>query len=499
MTLIIEAINNHANTNPGSVALHSGNRKITYAALQKNIWKLATVLIENDVKILGLYLDNGIEWVMIDLASQCAGITLVPLPSFFSGKQIKYIFDKANLDAVVCMDRTIIPDSCERLSTSELISGVNLYKCFGDFNRYNSLKHTGKITFTSGTTGSPKGVCLTNNSISRVAESLVNATRCAGIEKHLSLLPLSTLLENIAGIYAPLLKGATCQLPTLAETGLTGASGFNVTRMLECLDRYKPDSIILLPQMLSDLVCAIESGLKFPDSLKFIAVGGGVISSSIIKRARLHNLPVYEGYGLSECGSVIALNTPQYDRPGSAGKPLNNIDVSLAEDGEIMVKGNFMQGYLGGQAIDNNEWLATGDIGEIDEDGFLYVTGRKKNIFITSFGRNVSPEWAESELINTTAIKQAVVFGEARPVNCAVIVPENKWVEDHFIGSAVDLVNRGLPDYARVFYWVKAKEEFNPANGLATANGRPVRDRIYKLYENEINRCYEKLLISGSV
>jgi long-subunit acyl-CoA synthetase (AMP-forming) len=443
-------------------------------------------------------MDNGIDWVLIDLAAQCAGITLVPLPPFFSTGQIEYIFGKANIDAVISIDRKVIPDKCTTVIIKELAPGVNLYKCAGNGNVYNLLKHTGKITFTSGTTGTPKGVCLTNESIARVANSLLAATQFVDIENHLSLLPLSTLLENIAGIYAPLLKGATCQVPSLNETGLTGSTGFDVIRMLECLERYQPDSVILLPQMLNDMVYAAESGIKIPGSLKFIAVGGGVISPSIIKRARTQKLPVYEGYGLSECGSVVALNTPQYDRPGSAGKPLNNIDVSLADDGEIMVKGNFMQGYLGGHAINNTEWLATGDIGEIDEDGYLYVTGRKKNIFITSFGRNVSPEWTESELINTSAIKQAVVFGEARPVNCAVIVPVSNYMDDHLIEVAIDLANKNLPDYARVYYWVKAKESFNLKNSLASTNGHPVREKIYKLYENEINHCYENLLISGS-
>ena len=497
MKMIYETISGHADRFPENIALQSGNRLVTYASLQKHIWNLASEFIENDVKILGLYLDNGVDWVLVDLAAQFAGITLVPLPAFFTARQINYIFEKANIDSVVSSSRNIIPESCRVAITAGLAPDVNLYKCNNISRNYNSLKNTGKITFTSGTTGEPKGVCLTNDSLTNVANSLVTATHKINIQKHLCLLPLTVLLENIAGVYAPLLKGATCQLPSLADTGLTGATGFNANKMLNCLDHYQPDSIILLPQMLHDLVYTIESDQDKPESLKFIAVGGGVISPILIKRAREKGLPVYEGYGLSECSSVVSINVPENDRPASAGKLIDNIQITISGENEIMLKGNFMQGYLGDTAIDNNAWYATGDIGKIDQDGYLHIKGRKKNIFITSYGRNVSPEWIESELLNTSVIRQVVVFGEAKPVNCAVIVPSDARTDDRLIARAIDITNRNLPEYAQIYYWIRAKQDFNLQNGLATANGRPVRERIYKLHEREIDSLFEQKRVTG--
>lgn len=498
MNQILEAISRHAKNTPGNIALHSRESEILYADLQKQIWKIATVFIENEVRVLGLYLENSIEWVLIDLAAQCAGVTLVPLPFFFSKNQIEFIFEKANIDSVISDNSEFLPYSYKITIIRKLESGINLYKRKKCSSNYSSLKHTGKITFTSGTSGQPKGVCLTNNSIASIAASLVAVTKFIQIKKHLCLLPLSTLLENIAGVYAPLLKGITCQLPSLKETGLSGATGFEASRMFDCINKYQPNSMILLPQMLQGLMCGLEAGSSIPDSLKFIAVGGGMISMSLIKRARAKKIPVYEGYGLSECASVVTLNVPDNDRPGSAGKILNNIEVHLSDDNEILLKGNFMQGYLGGKAISNDEWFATGDVGKIDEKGFVYITGRKKNIFITSFGRNVSPEWTESELICSPLIKQAAVFGEARPANCAIIVPVDIHTYDCLIENAIDMANKNLPDYARIHYWIRAKEEFNLKNGLGTANGRPVRDKLYKLYESDINNCYEKKLSFGN-
>lgn len=490
---VLDVIAVHATNTPGRVALRAGAKTLTYSALYEQLRLLAGRFLESDVQILGLYLDNGIAWVLIDLAAQYAGIVLVPLPRFFSPRQLEHIIARTNIDTIISLHREIIPCGFRpKPVVSMPLSGINLYRRATNANTRISLKQTGKITFTSGTTGVPKGVCLTNRAINRVALALHEITQTIAIDSHLCLLPLSTLLENIAGVYAPLIKGACCLLPATAETGLGGATQFDTTQMLNCLDRYRPRSIILLPQMLHDLVIAVESGTPCPDYLNFVAAGGGVVAPAVIERARHVGLPVFEGYGLSECASVVALNTSTADRIGSVGRLLPDVEIRIADDNEILLRGEFMQGYLGERARCRQDWLATGDIGSIDEEGFLHITGRKKNVFITSFGRNVSPEWIESTLLNSGVIKQAIVFGEARPVNCAVIAVAGEHIEDHLIDSVIDNANEMLPDYARVGYWIRARDEFQVKNGLATANGRPLRNEIYRLYEREIENCYAR-------
>jgi len=197
---------------------------------------------------------------------------------------------------------------------------------------------------------------------------------------------------------------------------------------------------------------------------------------------------VYEGYGLSEACSVVALNTPQSHCEGTVGKILPHAKVDIAEDGEIYVSGALFSGYLGDGTEDIQRY-ATGDIGYVDEAGFLHLKGRKKHIFITSFGRNVSPEWVESEMTIEPAIAQCCVFGEAKPFNVAVIYPRQGFAQDA-VAQAVAHANMRLPDYARVKRWVIADEPFSVENGLWTGTGRPRRLMIAKAYQAAMDKLY---------
>ena len=149
-----------------------------------------------------------------------------------------------------------------------------------------------------------------------------------------------------------------------------------------------------------------------------------------------------------------------------------------------------MSGYIQAPKL-NDDWIHTGDTGYIDEDGFLFISGRIKNIFITSFGRNISPEWPEAELCSSPLIMQAAVFGEARPVNCAVIVAAGQAIDNHLIQAAIDSTNQRLPDYAQIRYWVKALEPFSVKNGMLTGNGRVIREKVYSVYQTDIEEFYK--------
>jgi long-chain acyl-CoA synthetase len=163
-------------------------------------------------------------------------------------------------------------------------------------------------------------------------------------------------------------------------------------------------------------------------------------------------------------------------------------------DGELFVAGVRCLGYLGeDDAVDDallNGMVATGDLGHIDADGFVHITGRKKNVFITSFGRNVSPEWVESELLQHPAFAQAVVHGEARPFNVAIVWPRRADLDDDALRQALEEINRGLPDYAQVRDIVRADAPFSFADGLSTSNGRPRRDAILARYRNAVASRY---------
>jgi long-subunit acyl-CoA synthetase (AMP-forming) len=301
------------------------------------------------------------------------------------------------------------------------------------------------------------------------------------------VLPLSTLLENIGGVYVPLLAGATCHLPPLERVGLHGAAKLDVGRMTGAFGQCHATSAILTPQLLQAFVTHLERhACDLPD-LRFLAVGGAPVSGRLLVRAGRLGLPVFEGYGLSECASVVSLNTPLENLPGSVGKPLPHVGLKFAGDGEILVKGAVMLGYCGKDGVD--EYWPTGDTGYLDEAGFLHLTGRKKNIFITSFGRNVSPEWVEKELTHHPAIMQAAVFGEGKPWNVAVVVARDPALVDEAVMEA----NRELPDYARIGKWLAASEPFLLENGQLTANGRLKREAIWPMYSEKISALYEEV------
>jgi long-chain acyl-CoA synthetase len=491
VSLVLQSLCDRARGQPRAVALRDEHITFTYGELVAQVERFASELARRNVRVLGVLADNSPAWVVTDLAAIQVGITLVPLPGFFSDAQLRHALTDAGVDA-------ILTDQPRRFGTLTGIgpeaTRLDVAGTALSLLRMPSPRRlpadVAKITYTSGTTGAPKGACLSTAAMEAVAASLLEIVGAEAPHHHLSLLPLATLLENIGGIYLPLLAGTTCVVPALEHVGLRGAAGLDTVRMVEALRRYQATSAIFIPQMLQALVSALEQGAEPLEHLRFVAVGGAPVSPRLLARARALGLPVYEGYGLSECASVVALNVPGRDRVGSVGQPLPHVRLRFAADGEIEVAGSLFQGYLGTQETPLDAFWPTGDIGLLDENGFLHLTGRKKNMFITSFGRNVAPEWIERELTLSPVIVQAAVFGEARPWNAAVILPRAGATRAE-VEAGVRSANRELPDYARVSAWIAADEAFAVTNGQLTATGRPRREEILKMYGARIDVIYE--------
>lgn len=458
-------------------------------ALKERVTRLARALARARPRVIGLLADNGFEWLAADLAAEQAGVALVPLPGFFTIAQLRHAAAASAMDALLADSPEIALDLGFGAPAS--IGGSTLGWYRRDVDPVALPAGTTKITFTSGTTGTPKGVCLGAAQQQALARSLEQVTRPLGLTRHLCLLPLPVLLENAAGARAALSSGAECIAAPLAEVGVSGATGFDPLMCLAAIERWRAESVILLPQMLLALTAALEAGARRPSRLRFAAVGGAKLAPALLERARAAGLPAYEGYGLTECGSVVTLNLPGADRPGSVGRPLAHNEVRIAADGEILVSGSCSLGYLGrGEVPTSGAWLRTGDRGRLDADGFLYVEGRRKHVLITSFGRNVAPEWPEAELAAGGAIAQAAVFGEAQPRLCAVVVPRSAALTEAAIDAEVSRANRRLPDYAQVEFWIRAEEPFSAANGLATPNGRVRRDAVWSRYGARLEALY---------
>lgn len=473
-----QILRNHAERHTRRIALWGDHLKLDYATLYAEVVYRQQRLRDEQVSVIALALDNGVEAMLWDLAALFEGLTCVTLPSFFSPTQRAHCLEQSQAQRVIAepeLETELRAAGYER-------NGEFWRRTFSGLNRMPA--GTAKLTFTSGTTGTPKGVCLSAESLLRVARELNEASKPCDPQHHLALLPLAILLENL-GCYAALYAGATLSVPSQKTLGILGASGVDTPRLLACLASRGPESLILVPQLLQVLVSAAEQKAFVPQKLRFAAVGGARVSESLLQRAQRIGLPVYEGYGLSECASVVCLNRPDARRAGSVGQPLPHIQIRLAEDGEVLIKGSSLLGYLG-DAPYTEEWWPSGDLGEFDTDGFLYLKGRKKHQFVTSFGRNVNPEWVEAELTQRRHIAQAFVYGEALPRNHALLWPHRPDCTDAELAAAVAEANETLPDYAQVHHWTRLPHPFTAANGLLTANGRPRRDAIVAMYRTQL-------------
>lgn len=453
--MLLQAIQKHP---AEKIALCDEQSSVNYGELKQEIQNRVEALQE--VSVLAIALDNGVDWILWDLAALQAGIVCVPLPPFFTQEQIDHAISVAGVTHIL---------SPGGLRPSGISAAANL------------PAGTAKVTFTSGTTAAPKGVCLPQSAMDNVARSIFDVLGSEFVGTHASVLPLAVLLENVAGVCAGLIAGCTIKFTSLSRFGA------RYEHIRDVLENTGANSVILVPEILRSLMAQVAARGALPD-LRFIAVGGSKIDSALIKQARAMGLPVYEGYGLSECASVVAMNTPGRDRPGATGKLLPHVKARIV-DGEIQIKNPGFLGYIGEPV---SSMFNTGDLGEFDADGFLKVTGRKKNVLITSYGRNISPEWVEATLLAQPAIAQVIIYGDAKPDLSALVVPSSPQAD---VADAIEGANAALPDYAQVKEF-QISSPFTVENGLLTGTGRPRRDQIMKTLKIKEN-AHELLRSTG--
>jgi long-subunit acyl-CoA synthetase (AMP-forming) len=500
MEQLFEALEKRAINFPDRDALISNEESaqsiITNQQLVDNINCVASYFKAEGVQCLGLYMDNCAAWILCDLAAEKLGITLVPIPLFFTPSQVEHLVTSAGVSVIIT--QTLMSGTLKNnrslnfgyIETSLPLENTIMLRVATKerADKKVDLANSIKITYTSGSTGEPKGVCLSAENIGAVCEGIVASMSSMAATNHLCVLPLATLLENIAGVYVCLMHGGVVITEPLAALGFMSNAEFDISKLLEKIELHQVGSLILLPQMLAILIHEFnETVAKQCSNLQFIAVGGGKSSTPILHQASKLGLPVFEGYGLSECGSVVSLNLPSQQRIGSVGKPLPHLRVVISEAGEIVIEGQSMLGYLGELDQPLNR-IYTGDLGYIDADGYIFVSGRRNTKIVSSFGRNISPEWVEASFSASTVIAQIAVFGEARPSLSAVIVSAGNNIEE--IQKAIDECNKYLPDYAQIRQWISAVQAFTPNNNLLTNNGRLKRQNIEKLYQEKLAELY---------
>ncbi len=342
------------------------------------------------------------------------------------------------------------------------------------------------IIYTSGTTGNPKGVMLTHaNFISNynAAKSLIDVTETDVL---LSFLPLSHVFERLGGHYVPLFSGAKV---AYAESTFTVAQNMqdvsptvmlSVPRLYETMhDRVlravqagsslkqkifhwgvsvgsavssriqhgeKPSALLQLKQSIADKLVFAKLKAATGGKLRFFVSGGAALPKSIAEFFHAAGILILEGYGLTETSPIISMNHPDKWKFGTVGAPIPGIEVKIAEDGEIITRGpHVMKGYFNNEeatteSIDSDGWFHTGDIGIFDEDGFIKITDRKKNIIVLSNGKNVAPQPLESQLVQSPFITQIMLVGNERKNIAALIVPNfdalKSWASENGVDTS---------------------------------------------------------------
>jgi len=341
------------------------------------------------------------------------------------------------------------------------------------------------LIYTSGTTGEPKGVMLSHHNFVSNVVSSCSVIPVTEQELWLCFLPLSHSFERMAGHYTPIHVGGTI------------AYAESVEKLPENLLEVKPTVMDAVPRLFEKLWAKVEQGAKeqgkekvfqravevgrqyarvtraehraasfslklkyrvfdklvfskvrarLGGRVKYFVSGGAPIREDLEWNFTAVGLPILGGYGLTESSPVISVNTIDHWRPGSVGRPIPGVEVRTAEDGEILARGpNIMRGYYHRDAetkaaLDDEGWLHTGDIGHVDEDGFLYVTDRKKELFKTSGGKYIAPQPIEGMLRASPLIAEAVAIGDNRNFVTALVVPDfealNPWAKDHGVDPA---------------------------------------------------------------
>jgi long-chain acyl-CoA synthetase len=405
------------------VAIVDDSGPITYYELSLASKKVAA-LLSNDAtpeaeQHVGILLPSSKEFVASYFGILFANKTPVPLNPLYSPAQLSYVIKDANLNTILTFSAFEKP-LCNLEINPVYLDKAGAY-CdtpLEDFEPYTgSDDDLAAIFYTSGTTANPKGVMLTHKNIVSNLQGCVPRFHFDEHEVVLGTLPLFHTLAFTTTLALPLYFGAT-----IVYTGR-----FSAPKALDTIMKHKVTIVVAVPSMYRVLLRTIEAGKYDISSVRLCTTGGESVPKDLIESFnRVFSLPLIEGYGLTEASPIVSVNSPENNKPYTAGQPLPNLQVRIVgddgndlpanQDGEIWVKGpNVMKGYCNmpeetRQAITPDGWLKSGDVGRLDEDGFLKITGRKKELIIIG-GENVSPYEIEEVLSHHPKVFEVAVVG----------------------------------------------------------------------------------------
>ncbi|GAB6852795.1 AMP-binding protein [Paraburkholderia kururiensis] len=443
--------------------------------------------------VVGIVIRNSINWLIADLACLFSNLTSLPLPQAFTRAQAEHLAAKCDFFLVdEAGEATLEQRWGLQTSAARKLRVDQMAPAPGAMPASPQLAPDGswicKIIHTSGTTSRPKGVCLSENALAATLRSLHEALPAGCHHRYLSLVPLSLLLEQITALYMPLLSGGTVHF--LPETvPLLGEPGGSADRMIDWLMNVRPGACTVPPMVVNRLLTRLEQGeaelanYLRADDAPHVTCGGAAVSAEVLARLAALGVEIFQGYGLSENASVVSVNTRAANRHGSVGRPLPHVQLRIADDGGIQIRSASQFSHYSGEdpsacAHTADGWLDTGDLGNLDEDGYLFISGRKKNVICLPNGRNVSPEQVELELRQLDGIHDAVVFLDNEDGLVALLHTGEVSDTAPWLGWMADNLS-DIERPARLWLLPRGNELLTR---LYTVTGRPQRGDIAQAY-----------------
>lgn len=415
------------------------------------------------------------------------------------------------------------------------------------------------IIYTSGTTGPPKGVCLTHDNFLSNCRSSADLLPLRENDLNLSFLPLSHVFERMAGYYFPLFLGGSiayaenmdsvpqnlrevrptvvCAVPrfyekmyaniinAIAQSPPAKQKIFNwALKVAKAhtdakLNKIWPSPFICAQYLIAKKFVFLKLRQAVGGRLKFFISGGAPLSKELAEFFYALGILILEGYGLTESSPVISCNTVNAFEFGSVGKPIKDVEVKIAPDGEILARGpNVMKGYYKNEqatkeTIDNDGWLHTGDIGFIDDEGYLHITDRKKDIIITAGGKNIAPQNIESLIKSDSYIQEVVLYGDKRPYITALVVPNFDALKGlalrqgipyitvdelvrhprvyEFIANRIEERQKDLPRYEKIKKFALLDRNLTIESGEITPTLKVKRKKVCEKYKEVFDKMYE--------
>ena len=517
----------------------------------KRIKKISFFLIKNRIKKgdrVFLLSNNRIEWVEFDLAIMMSGG--VTVPSFVTNNTTdnEFIIKDCQPKFIVLEDEKVFKKNKRFLNKfKNKIVLIEPSENFTDYKEITSHKDKqikkitvkkediSSIIYTSGTTGNPKGVILTHKSIMHNLQGAIELINDFNLknERFFSFLPLSHSYERMAGLYFPILIGAEIYFCSTTDKLLSEIKEVKPTilsavpRLYENIFKKIKFQInktnFLVSYLLKKTFLLIENNPKeninffekflvtiflkyilkkkvlqiFGKKIKVLISGGAALNPDVGIFFNKLGISLLQGYGQTEASPLISCNRKKNNDPYTVGQPVKDVKVKISNNGEILVSGdNLMQGYWKSKKLTNETlkcgWLHTGDLGKIDEQGRIIITGRKKELIVTSGGENISSQKIENMLLSFDEISQAIVYGDGKPFLIALIKLNDDYKKTD-VKKLIQTLNYNLNSIEKIRKFIVMDLEPTYENGLMTQTMKLKKQKIFLRYKKEIGRLYGNL------